>query len=127
MKTSIEHIHLSQTAKEQLIKLKRITGIVQWNILCRWSLLFSLADNSEPTSTKIPANSNLEMTWKTFAGSHADIILAAIQERHHRRKNRSLDISAYFRLHLHRGISALANRKGLHSLHDFCSVAIQAG
>jgi DNA sulfur modification protein DndE len=127
MKTSIEHIHLSQGAKDQLLKLKRITGIDQWNILCRWSLLFSLADPSEPTTTKVPADSNLEMNWKTFSGSQADLILAALQERHHRRKNRTLDLNTYFRLHLHRGISALANRKGLNSLHEFCSLAIQVG
>ncbi|MGH9941519.1 MAG: DndE family protein [Pyrinomonadaceae bacterium] len=36
---AIEHIRLSQQAKEQLIKLKRTTGIQHWNVLCRSRLL----------------------------------------------------------------------------------------
>ena len=36
---AIEHIRLSQHAKDQLIKLKRVTGIDHWNELCRWAPL----------------------------------------------------------------------------------------
>jgi DNA sulfur modification protein DndE len=123
MKAPIEHIHLSQVAKDQLVKLKRITGIDHWNTLCRWSLLYSLADSSEPSAFKIPSDSNLEMSWRTFTGAYGPIILASIRQRYQERKNRSLDIGTYFRMHLHRGISALANRKGLSSIHDLCSLA----
>ena len=41
---SLETVRLSQRGKEQLIKLKRVTGIKQWNVLCRWALCVSLAD-----------------------------------------------------------------------------------
>lgn len=33
----IEHIRLSQQAKEQLTRLKRWTGLKHWNELCRWA------------------------------------------------------------------------------------------
>ena len=39
--TAIDHIRLSQQAKDQLIKLKRVTGIEHWNVLCRWALCVS--------------------------------------------------------------------------------------
>jgi DNA sulfur modification protein DndE len=116
MKSPIETIHISQVGREQLIKLKRITGIEQWNILCRWAFLYSLADSSEPTSVKIPVDSSLEMTWKTFAGNHSEALHAALILRHKQKNSRSSDLLHYFRLHLHRGISALANRRGLTSL-----------
>ena len=35
---AIEHIRVSQHAKDQLIRLKRVTGIKNWNVLCRWAL-----------------------------------------------------------------------------------------
>ncbi len=89
MKTSIETVHISQVGKDQLTKLKRITGIDQWNILCRWALLFSLADASEPTPVKIPVDSNLEITWKTFAGNYSDVLHAALLYRHKQKANRS--------------------------------------
>jgi DNA sulfur modification protein DndE len=44
MESPIERIKLSQTAKEQLFKLKRSTKIDQWNILCRWPFCHSLAE-----------------------------------------------------------------------------------
>ena len=39
-------VRVNQQAKDQLIKLKRITGIKQWNVLCRWALCLSLAQFS---------------------------------------------------------------------------------
>jgi len=125
MKTPIEHIHLSQAAKDQLIKLKRATGIEHWNTLCRWSLLYSLADSSEPSIYKIPSDSNLEMSWRTFAGTHGPAMLACVRQRYHERKNKTVDIGTFFRAHLHRGISALANRKGLNSIQDLCQLAVK--
>jgi DNA sulfur modification protein DndE len=122
MKSPIETIHITQAGKEQLIKLKRITGIEQWNILCRWALLYSLADSSEPTSVKIPVDSNLEMNWKTFAGNYAEVLHAALVLRHKQKGTRTLELGHYFRLHLHRGISALANKRQITSLDQFLSL-----
>ncbi|MGL6135731.1 MAG: DndE family protein, partial [Planktothrix sp.] len=49
MEPPVERIRLSQTAKEQLTKLKRITKIDNWNILCRWALCRSLAESTIPS------------------------------------------------------------------------------
>ncbi len=106
---SLEHIHLSQKAKDQLIKLKRITGIQNWNVLCRWAFCVSLAEPSPPPDTKIPADSNVEMTWKVFGGQYSDIFFALIKERC-KQDGLSLDehtLASQFKLHLHRGISYL--------------------
>src|SRR5260221_165566 len=122
MKPSVESIHLSQTAKDQLTKLKRLTGIDQWNILCRWAVLFSLADSTEPTVVKIPADSNLEMTWKTFSGNYGEIIQGLLVYRFRLRNSKGTDIGTYFRLHLHRGISSLANRREINSVESLLSL-----
>ena len=77
----IEHIHLSQQAKDQLVRLKRATGLDSWNVLCRWGFCLSLAEASTPVTKRIPADSNVEMTWRVFAGSHRGVYMALLKER----------------------------------------------
>src|SRR3954463_9507607 len=111
----LEHIRLSQQGKDQLIKLKRTTGIEHWNILCRWALCVSLAEQTRPSTTKIAVYSNVEMSWKVFGGRYADLYLALLKERCVR-DGLATDgetISQQFRLHLHRGISYLFANKNL--------------
>ncbi len=121
---AIEHIRLSQQAKDQLIKLKRVTGIEHWNVLCRWALCLSLAEQSVPPASKIPADSNVEMSWKVFAGRYADLYIALVRERCVR-DGLGTDpemIAQQFRLHLHRGISYLAGNKELRKIDDFVAL-----
>jgi DNA sulfur modification protein DndE len=106
---AIEHIRLSQQAKEQLIKLKRLTGIQNWNVICRWAFCVSLAEPSIPSPVRIPADSSVEMTWKVFGGAHHEIYFALLKERCRRDQLGTSNevLSNQFRLHLHRGIGYL--------------------
>jgi len=116
----IEHIRLSQQARDQLVRLKRNTGIQNWNVLCRWAFCLSLAESSVPSPAKIPADSSLEMTWKVFGGPHHDIYAALLRERCHRDGLGCSDevLAAQFRLHLHRGIGYLAADRRLKNISD---------
>jgi DNA sulfur modification protein DndE len=123
---AIEHIRLSQQAKDQLIKLKRVTGIEHWNVLCRWALCLSLAEQSVPPQSKIPADSNVEMSWKVFGGRYADLYLALTRERCVR-DGLGADpdtVAQQFRLHLHRGISYLAGNKDLRKIDDLVALVM---
>lgn len=111
---ALEHIRLSQQARDQLVRLKRLSGVKHWNVLCRWGLCTSLAEPTMPTSKKIVTDSNVEMTWKVFGGPHHAIYLALLKLRCERDGLGTDDdtINTQFRLHLHRGISYLfADRK----------------
>jgi DNA sulfur modification protein DndE len=115
---AIEHIRLSQRAKEQLIKLKRHTGIRNWNVLCRWAFCVSLAEPSVPPLAKLPADSSVEMSWRVFGGTHHELYYALLKERCH------LDgvgtdeeaLAMYFKLHLHRGVGYLAADRQIKSI-----------
>lgn len=124
----IDNIRISQKAKEQLIKLKRITGIQHWNVLCRWGFCISLAEPRAPSITEFPLDSNVEMNWRVFGGRHSDLYLGLLKERMNR-DGYPLDsetILQQFRLHLHRGIAYLANDHKMNGIADFISLAIQS-
>lgn len=117
----ITNIKLSQTARDHLIKLKRITGIQHWNVLCRWAFCVSLAETSIPPKIKHPADSNVEMNWETFGSGYEEIYMALLKVRC-KQDHIELtpeNLAEQFRLHLHRGIGYLAGEKEQKSLADF--------
>ena len=127
MEPPLDRIKLSQTAKEQLTKLKRSTKIDQWNILCRWAFCRSLSEQSIPSPVPIPADSNVEMTWRVFGGEMSDILLIALKQRCH---NDGLGteretLANQFRLHLHRGIGYLAGDPNIKKIEDLVAVAME--
>jgi DNA sulfur modification protein DndE len=126
MEPPIDRIRLSQTAKERLIKLKRITKIDNWNILCRWGFCRSLAEPSIPSPVPIPADSNVEMSWQVFGGEIADALLIALKQRVY---NDGLEtdketLAQQFRLHLHRGIGYLAGDPNLKKIEDLIALTV---
>lgn len=123
----IEHIRVSQQAREQLIRLKRHTGIDHWNVLCRWAFCRSLAEPSVPPPAKHPADSNVEMSWRVFGGRHSDLFLALLKERC-LADGLGVDdetLATQFRLHLHRGIAYLANDRSIRSVAALTATATE--
>ena len=120
----IETVKVSDKARQQLINIKKRTGIQNWNVICRWAFATSLAENSKVLDENIIATSPIEMTWKTFSGGHEKLYLALLLTKA-RRDNWPTDqeaIQAYFKLHLHRGISYL-NGKSAESLKNLlCNI-----
>ena len=123
---AIEHIHLSQQAKDQLLRLKRATGLPTWNALCRWALCASLAESGAPAPKKIPADSNVEMSWRVFAGNDGDVFLTLVRERCVRDELATDPdtLAEQFRLHLHRGIAYLAANKRITGIDGLVSLAL---
>ena len=122
----LDHIKVSEKAKDQLIKLKRITGIQHWNVLCRWAFCVSLAEPAVPSPVKISTDSSVDMTWKVFGGSYEEIYLGLLRQRCQQDGLGTGDevLANQFRLHLHRGIAYLAADKRLKSIADLLNRAI---
>lgn len=111
---------LSQPEKEKLIRIKSRTGIQNWNILCRWALCWSLNEASVPGGIDPLSDSNVEMSWLTFAGEYHEIYEAVIRQRC---INDGLGedpetLLKYFRLHLNRGINHFSSRDVLRNIQD---------
>jgi DNA sulfur modification protein DndE len=123
----LEHIRVSQSARDQLIMLKRRTGINHWNVLCRWALCRSLTEPAPPPAVKLTLDSNVEMTWRVFAGNHGDELWALLRYRCHQ-DGLGLDeetLVQQFRLHLHRGIGYLFGDSRVTDIAGLASLALE--
>ena len=113
-------IRFSQTARDQLARLKRHTGIEHMNVLARWALCTSLSEAAVPPPIKIPADSNLEMSWDVFGGRYGDVLLGLVKQRCvEDQLGTDEDVVAQqLRLHVHRGLAYLAGDRRLRSIKD---------
>ena len=126
---SIDTFRISEKEKNQLIVLKKRTGITNWNVLCRWAFCLSLNEPTRPPLESLSADSSVEMSWKTFGGQHAEIYLALLRER---ARIDGEDLSQlgelyYFRLHINRGIAFLYQRLTERALESLLLLTQESG
>ncbi len=123
----IKQIRLSNAAKDKLSRLKGKTGIQNWNVLCRWAFCYSLKEGTIPTDIVIESDSNVEMSWITFAGEYYEIYEALI-------KQWCIDndlgtdndtLAKYFKLHLERGIGYLSGTNLIKNIQDLLDLSLE--
>jgi DNA sulfur modification protein DndE len=124
---ALETVRITQQGREQLSRLKRYTGIENWNVLCRWSFCVSLAEPTLPPSKAFKGDAAVEMTWKVFGGPYQEVYLALLKERC---KRDGFDLSdqtlaEQLRLHIHRGLGYLAANRGLRRIRDLVSLPLE--
>lgn len=124
----IKQIRLSNASKDKLSRLKGKTGIQNWNTLCRWAFCYSLSEGTIPTDITIESDSNVEMSWYTFAGEFHEIYEALIKEWCIEKGLGANEdtIAKYFKLHLERGIGYLAGTNFIKNLDSLLELAIKA-
>lgn len=109
----IERVKLTANAKNQLISLKRRTGIEHNNVLCRHALCLSLANPSIPPEESFNFAGGLEIDWRTFTGGnegiyHNVVITRLLRDQIQPTPNA---IRQALILHVHRGLSYLVSRR----------------
>jgi len=119
-------VRLSEQAKYRLIRMKGLTGVRNWNVLCRWALALSLADPSPPLIKDVVTDSNVEMSWQTFSGPYSAIYLALLKQRcvDDGRPVTARAIAWTLKVHLHRGIGRMITDRGLHSPAGLANAAL---
>lgn len=122
----IESIRLGKRAKNQLVTLKRKTGIPNWNTLCRWAFVLSIREPSRPRQVSDPLEGGVEMTWRTFGGDQADIYEALLRSRclTDGRKLTPVELSKQLRQHIYRGIGYLATSNRIGNVSDLAGLAV---
>lgn len=109
----IERVKLTANAKNQLISLKRRTGIEHNNVLCRHALCLSLANPSIPPEENFNFAGGLEIDWRTFTGGNEgvyhNIIIVRLQRDQMQLTPNT--VRQALALHIHRGLSYLVSRR----------------
>ena len=77
----LDSLRLDESAVNRLRTLKRRTGIETRNVLCRWALCVSLAEDSSPRANSVGEKKELEISWDIFAGKASSIYLGLLVER----------------------------------------------
>lgn len=123
----IKQIKLSSQSKERLSRLKGKTGIKNWNVLCRWALCYSLSEDTIPTDIPVISDSNVEMSWFTFAGEYNELYEAVVKAWCIKVGFPADDstVTKYFKLHLERGIAHLSGTGFIKNLNDLMNLAIE--
>lgn len=116
----VEKIRVSKAARDQMITLKRRTGVENWFVFCRWGFCLSLAEPTPPRDIDITTDSTVEMGWRTFAGENDELLSALLRQRCEEQgiPTDAATLAHYFRLHLHRGIAYLAGDPNLKNIED---------
>jgi DNA sulfur modification protein DndE len=116
-------VRIGARGREILIKLKRYTGIGQWNTLCRVAYCYSLAIGTEPTHSPEKGDIALEIEWPTFAGPIKTELAALTAARATSAAVVEQDLARYVRSHVERGLSALQNVRSSAELSTIASGA----
>ena len=113
MKAPVETVRINSKGRDQLIKLKRQTGIDQWNIICRWALCVSLREPSTPPPNPIGPEQGVEISWRVFSGENSELYSAMIYMRclQDGLETSPEELSHCIRDHIHRGLGFLCSGK----------------
>ena len=118
MKPPVEEVRVSAQSKEILAKIKKRTGINQWNYLCRLAYCQSLREPLTNLSSTF-GEVGVRMDWKTFSGQFSNEFIS-LNLLCAKRDNIDLSnkeiLSEYFRTHLERGVTYLKSVKDVHDL-----------
>ena len=117
-------VRIGTDVLEQLITMKRRTGVMNWNVLCRWALCRSLAEPTAPTTTTLSSDTAVEMTWKTFAGNTGDLYWWLIKLRT-QQLQLPLDeaaLNTQLRAHITRGTQYLVGDAGMRDTPDLIAL-----
>jgi DNA sulfur modification protein DndE len=104
-------IRITEKGKDHLMKIKRHTRLAHWNEICRWAFCRSLAEPTPPAAIRLSGDSNVEISWRVFAGLDSEIYLSLLRDRCHQ-EDRPLTYKSLveqLRRHLHRGLGHLAS------------------
>ena len=108
----IDRVKLTAAAKQQLINLKRRTGIEHYNTICRHALVVSLNNSANAPTENLQFVNGIEIDWAVFCGGHGNtylnlLIARAAQEGEEPSES---NIRQLLSSHLHRGLSYLSSR-----------------
>jgi DNA sulfur modification protein DndE len=109
----MERIRLSGAARNQLVTLKRRTGIEHYNALCRHAMCLSLANASVPPEESFNFAGGIDIDWRVLTGGQEALYFNLLMVR---LLGEGVDptedaVRQAALMHIHRGLSYLVSRR----------------
>ena len=112
MDIKIETLRTTSNIKNILVRLKSITGVQYWNVVCRWGLCTSLKQSTLPRLVEEKLD-GVEIDYDIFVGKNK-IIYTQLLLNNLKKHNVELtkdNTYKYLYAHVNRGVSILYNYK----------------
>ena len=122
MDIKIEKLRTTSNIKNILVRLKSITGVQYWNVVCRWGLCTSLKQSTLPRLVEEKLD-GVEIDYDIFVGKNK-IIYTQLLLNNLKKHNVELtkdNTYKYLYAHVNRGVSILYNYK-MKTIKDLFSI-----
>ena len=115
MDIKIEQLRTSSTVKNLLTRIKGITSIQNWNVLCRWGFCLSIKQSSVPRMVDEKLD-GIEIDYDTLVGKNKNIYTQLLINnlRHHNIEVNKENLTKYLYAHVNRGINIIYNLSLIH-------------
>ena len=112
MDTNIEILRTSMNVKNSLTRIKSITGISNWNILCRWAFCLSIKQENLPREIEENLD-GLEIDYEVFVGKNKDIYTQLLINNllKYKIEINKKNLSKYLYAHINRGVNIMYSNK----------------
>jgi len=112
MDLSIDILRTSSNVKSSLTRIKTITGISNWNIICRWALCLSLKQTSLPREVEEKLD-GVEIDYDTLVGKNKSIYTQLLINNlvTHNVDVDKKNLTKYLYAHVNRGVNIIYTNK----------------
>ena len=112
MNINIDQLRTSASLKNLLTRIKGITSIQNWNVLCRWGFCFSIKQSTLPRMVDEKLD-GVEIDYDVLVGKNK-IIYTQLLINNLRKNNIEINkenLTKYLYAHVNRGVNILYNYK----------------
>ena len=112
MEVKLDTVRSTSNVKNTLVRLKQLTGIETWNVLCRWAFCLSLKQTSLPREVEDKLD-GIEMDYDTLVGKNKSIYTQLLINNlvAHKVTVDKKNLTKYLYAHVNRGVNIIYTNK----------------
>ena len=112
MNFTIDLLRTSANVRNSLTRIKTITGIPNWNIICRWAFCLSLKQTSLPREVDEKLD-GIEIDYDTLVGKNKSIYTHLLINNliSHKVEIDKKNLTKYLYAHVNRGVNIIYTNK----------------
>ena len=112
MNFTIDLLRTSANVRNSLTRIKTITGIPNWNIICRWAFCLSLKQTSLPREVDEKLD-GIEIDFDTLVGKNKSIYTQLLINNliSHKVEIDKKNLTKYLYAHVNRGVNIIYTNK----------------